>query len=98
MKKSRTLVVALSLSVGILGINAPRPAAAPSLAPTGPEAPQVAHGVTQSLSTSTMDVSGNGPWWKKWACSTCFGVGVGLTMTTGMVGGLVLAGCAKACF
>ena len=98
MNKSRALVLALSLSVGFLGIHAGSPAAISAPVSTGSTAPPAALEVAQAPVANAFDVTGSGPWWKPWACWTCFGVGLSLSLSPAVVlGALVTVGCAKAC-
>ena len=99
MTKSRTLVLALSLSVGLLGIHAGSPAAISAPVSTGSAVPSAALGVAQAPASDAFDVTGSGPDWKKWACIACFGVGLGLIANPYIigVGGIVIGACAKAC-
>ncbi len=100
MKKNRTLVLALSLSVGLLGIGATPSVDAPLPTPPSTEAPLASPAVVEAPSNGNgpLDVSGSGPWWKKWACITCFGVGIGVSAANALVGGIVVGACARACF
>lgn len=95
MKKSRRLVFALALSTGLLGVNAGPPGAAPAHA--GAHAPSAVE-VAAAPATAAFDITGAGTKWKRWACFTCFGVGIAIAVTPlVIVGGLVLFGCAAAC-
>lgn len=100
MKKNRTLVLALSLSVGLLGIGTTPSVDVPLPTPPSTEAPLASPAVVEAPSdgNSPMDVSGSGRWWKKWACITCFGVGIGVTVSSPLLGTLMVAGCSRACF
>lgn len=96
MKKSRTLVLGLALFSGLLGANAGPPGASP--APLGAQAPSAVAEIAAAPATAA-DITGSGTRWKRWACFTCFGVGLAITNSPlAIVGGLVLAGCAAACF
>ena len=96
MKKSRTLVFGLALLTGLLGANAWLPVALP--APLGAQAPSAVVETAATPATAA-DITGSGTRWKRWACFSCFGVGLAITNSPlAIVGGLVLVGCAKACF
>ena len=99
MTKSHTLVLALSLSVGLLGTHAGSPAAISAPVSTGSAAPSAALEAAQAPAADALDVTGSGPDWKKWACIACFGAGLSLIVTpyVGGLGGVVIDACAKAC-
>lgn len=97
MKKSRRLVFVLALSTGLLGMNAGPPGALP--ARPGADAPSAVLGAVPTPVADARDIAGSGTKWKRWACWTCFGVGVAVTMSPfAIVGALILVGCGKACF
>ncbi len=101
MTKSRTLVLALSLSVGLLGIHAGSPAAISVPVSTGSAASPAALEVAQAPVADAVDVTGSGPDWMIPACLACFSVASALLdgplVIVKAVGAYVLSACYRAC-
>ena len=77
MSKSRVLVLALSLSVGLAGMNAGLPAGAAEAAPTSVTASPDTLSVAEAPIPTAVDVMGSGRWWgKAWRLAKCVGLGI----------------------